>query len=250
MKISIITVTFNSESTIRDTIESVLSQDYDNIEYIIVDGYSNDNTLNIIKEYENHIDIIISELDTGIYDAMNKGIALTNGDIIGFLNSDDIFYDSTVVTKIANCFIENPRIDIFYANLVYVDRNNPNKITRFNISTKYYINFFNECNAPPHPTFYVKKIACHENLFFNLNYKIASDYDLMFRLLKVYKLNSYYLDNFIIRMRIGGVSNKNITGLFKQNIEIKKIWLSNNFKLPYFFFIKKVFKKLNDGYKI
>jgi glycosyltransferase involved in cell wall biosynthesis len=250
MKVSVITVSYNSYSTIRDTIESVLSQDYNNIEYIIIDGGSNDGTLKIIKEYENKIAVILSELDSGIYDAMNKGISLSTGEIIGFLNSDDVFFDSRIVTKIVNTFVKRPEIDVLYGNLVYIEKNSLSKIVRKYISKDYYSKFFEECNAPPHPTFYVKKESCNGQFYFDLRYKIASDYALMFKLLKVNNLKSFYLDEYMIKMRIGGASNYGLIGVFKQNIEIKNIWESFNLKMPIFFFFKKVVKKLREGYKI
>jgi glycosyltransferase len=250
MKVSIITVSFNSYFTIRDTIESVLSQDYDNIEYIIIDGSSNDGTLNIISEYKNKIHFVLSEPDSGIYAAMNKGISYATGDIIGFLNSDDIFFDSKIITKIANTFVKRPDIDLLYGNLVYIDRSSGSKIVRKYITKDYYPEFFEECNAPPHPTFYVRKNSCNGYLYFDLDYKIAADYALMFKLLKVINLKSFFLDEYLIKMRIGGASNKSLIGVFKQNIEIKNIWKSSNLKIPKFFFFKKVVKKLIEGYKI
>jgi glycosyltransferase involved in cell wall biosynthesis len=247
MKVSLITVVYNNKHFIEDSIRSVLIQNYSNIEYIIIDGGSTDGTLNIINKYKSHIDIIVSESDNGIYDAMNKGILKSSGDIIGFLNSDDFFTSSNIVSDIINIFDTND-ISIVYANVSYVKKYDTNVILRNWISKKYHKNYFELGNVPAHPTFYVKKKIYIENEMFDTNLKFAADYDLMFRFLKIKNYPSFYYNQRIIKMRIGGATSKNIKNIIKQNIEIYNIWKMNSVSMPFYTFPLKLINKLKQYY--
>lgn len=244
MKISIITVVFNSVNTISDCINSVFCQTYNGIEYIIIDGGSTDGTLDVLKRNINNFSFLISEKDNGIYDAMNKGVSLATGDIIGILNSDDLFYDENVLLDIAKEFTTNKSLDILYGNIVYVNKNDTNKIVRRWNSRVYYKKFFENGNVPPHPTLYLKKEVYIKSGLFDIQYKFAADYDFMLRIFKKFDFKSKYLNRTIIKMRLGGTTNKSLINIFKGNKEIIKIWKNNNFNLPLHFIPMKLYKRL------
>lgn len=244
MKISIITVCLNSESTIRETILSVLNQNYQDIEYIIIDGGSTDRTLDIIESFSEQISILVSEKDNGIYDAMNRGIRLASGDIIGIINSDDTYTDSDVISDIVKKFKTNNSIDILYGNLNYVDRNNIFKIIRIWKSSAYTSNYFENGNVPPHPTLFLKsKVYINEGLYLD-SFKYAADYEFMLRVFKSNKYIISYYDRFLVSMKIGGASNVSFNNIFKANKEVLKSWEINDYKLPLLFFPKKLLKRL------
>jgi glycosyltransferase involved in cell wall biosynthesis len=229
MKISIITVCFNSAKTIEDTIQSVLSQDYPNIEYIIVDGGSKDATLEIVKKYSDKISHVISEPDKGIYDAMNKGITLATGDVVGILNSDDVYFDTQVLSHIAKAF-EVTNADAVYGNLVYVASNNLNKVTRVWKSKPYIEGAFLKGWMPPHPTFYVKK-SCYEQLGnYSLQLKSAADYELMLRFIHKHKITVVYIPKTLVKMRVGGESNVSLKNRLRANKEDRMAWKMNGLK--------------------
>ncbi|OJV86372.1 MAG: glycosyl transferase [Bacteroidia bacterium 44-10] len=219
MKVSIITTTFNSASTICDTIESVIAQDYTNIEHIIVDGASKDNTMNIVKSYGNKISCIISEPDKGIYDAMNKGIRVATGDIIGILNSDDFFTSPDVISTIVKSFTQND-IDALYGDVHFVHSDNLNKPVRYYSSKIFKPSLFRYGFMPAHPSFYMKK-GCYDLYgLYALDYKIASDYDLLIRYLYKHKIKYQYVQKDFVTMRIGGVSTENMQSRIVLNREI------------------------------
>ena len=204
MKVSLITIAYNSAETIEDTIKSIVAQDYSNIEYIIIDGGSTDNTLSIVDKFKDSITTIISEPDKGIYDAMNKGVQNATGDIVGILNSDDIYADNKVVSRIVEA-IGNK--DSIYADLVYVDRDNTDKVTRYWKSGKYRKGIFKKGWMPPHPTFFIKKSCYDQYGTYNLQLKSAADYELMLRMLHKHNISVAYLPEVITKMRVGGQSN-------------------------------------------
>lgn len=229
MKVSIITVCFNSETTIKDAIESVVKQDYKNIEHIIIDGNSKDNTLNIINSYS-HFAKIVSEPDKGIYDAMNKGIELATGDIIGTLNSDDIYNSADVISRIVKAFT-NQNFDILYGDLYYVKKHNINNIVRKWSSNNFTEGSFRKGWHPPHPTFFVKKEVYNKYGGFNLDFKLAADFELMLRFLEKFKIKSQYLNIPMVKMRLGGATNKNFKNIFNQNIECYRAFKENSLKV-------------------
>lgn len=239
MRISIITVVFNGKETIEDTIKSVASQTYHNIEHIIVDGGSTDGTLDAIQKYKDHLSIIVSEPDKGIYDAMNKGIQLASGDVIGFLNADDVFFGSSVLGSIASVFTDE-YIDACYSDLVYVDKINISKVVRYWRSSEFRPGAFSNAWCPPHPTFYVRKLIYQQYGIFNLDYKIAADAEIMMRFLEIHKINSLYIPAVWVRMRMGGETNKSISNIIKQNKEILSAlrYHGLNTSLTRFIFIK------------
>lgn len=217
MKISIITVCLNSDSTIRDAIESVRAQDYPEIEYIIIDGESTDNTLGIIKEYEDTVSILISDRDEGIYDGMNKGITVATGDIIGFLNADDYFASNDVIRHIADRFIQDS-VDACYGDLIYVDRWDTNRVVRVWESREFDAQLLDTGWIPPHPTFYAKRRLLADG--FDLKYRSAADYDLMLGILTQEEIDVGYLPRVLVKMRTGGISNHSWGNIVKQNLEI------------------------------
>lgn len=221
MKVSIITATYNSESTIKSTIESILSQDYNNIEHIIVDGKSKDNTLHIIKSYGSKISKVISEPDNGIYDAMNKGINAASGDVIGILNSDDFFTSNDVISTIVKSF-QNNNIDALFGDIHFVDSNNLDKTVRYYSSSIFRPALFRFGFMPAHPSFYMKKSCYKKYGLYSLDYKIASDYDLLIRYLYKEKIKYEYVKKDFVTMRTGGVSTENFNSRVVLNKEIVK----------------------------
>lgn len=217
MKISIITVCYNSAKTIRDTLNSIAIQDYPNIEHIIVDGGSSDDTLTLIAQYPS-VTALVSESDAGIYDAMNKGISLATGDIIGFLNSDDIYANEKILSQVAQVF-SNASVDACYADLVYVDQTDTNKIIRYWQSQPFKPGLFKAGWMPAHPTFFVRRPIYQKAGGFDLNYPRQADFELTMRFLEVYKINAVYINQIWVRMRMGGVSNNSVLGVIKGNIE-------------------------------
>jgi glycosyltransferase involved in cell wall biosynthesis len=244
MKISIITVVYNNEKTIKDAIESVLSQTYKNIEYVIIDGMSKDNTVSIIKKYEDKLGYFISEKDAGIYDAMNKGIIAATGDVIGILNSDDLYQDTTVINSVMTQFNQNPSLDIVFGDLLYVKSNNVNKIVRNWKSKSYSNNFFEKGNVPPHPSLFVKKKVYDEAGLFNLDFKLAADYEFMLRIFKKHNFKSNYINKVIVKMRLGGATNQSFSNIKKQNKEILQAWKNNNLKAPLLLMPLRIIKRL------
>ncbi|GGP06534.1 glycosyl transferase [Cloacibacterium rupense] len=247
MKISIITVCYNSGKTIEDTFKSVQSQSYKDIEYIVIDGGSKDNTLQLINQYKEIIDYTVSEKDKGLYDAMNKGIEKATGDVIGFLNSDDLFCDDKAVEKVMNIFNENPKLDSVYADLYYVDQNNADKIVRKWITSKQ--KKFKYGWHPAHPTFYIKKEVYNQFGGFDLKFKLASDFEIMLRFLEKYKISTLYLPQPLIKMRLGGETNKSLGNIFKQNKECIEAFKDNDLRVntvlyPFFRIIPKFFQYL------
>jgi glycosyltransferase involved in cell wall biosynthesis len=219
MLVSIITVCFNSEKTIRDTVESILSQDYSEIEYIVIDGGSTDGTLELLNEYRGRITKILSEPDYGIYDAMNKGISMSSGSVIGMLNSDDVYINASVVTELI-CAMTSANTDSVFADLVVVDQDNPLEIKRYYDSSFFTPSRFRYGWMPAHPTFFVKKSVYDDVGLYSLDYKIASDYEMLIRILSVKKYTYTYLPKPVIKMRHGGASNSGLYQSWILNAEI------------------------------
>jgi len=243
MTISVITVVLNARATIEDTIVSVLSQTYKGIEYIIIDGGSTDGTLDIVNKYKDRISKIISERDKGIYDGMNKGIGFASGDIIGILNSDDIYADKFVLEKVVKAIDENNN-DSCYGDLVYIDKYDTNKIIRRWKSCEYKEDLLQKGWIPPHPSFFVKRSVYEELGMYNLDFPLAADYDLMFRFLKRYKIKSCYIPHVLVKMRTGGSSNKGLVNIVQQNLEIIRILKQNEMGNFFRFFWFKIIDKL------
>lgn len=226
MKVSIITATYNSVSTIIDAIESVNNQTYENIEHIIIDGGSVDSTVNVVNKFGKRISTLISEPDKGIYDALNKGIALSTGDVIGFMHSDDIFASNTVVEKIVEEFEKN-NTDSVYGDLDYVQKADLNKVVRKWVSGGFSLSKIKRGWMPPHPTFYMKREKYNLHGGFNLSYKIAADYDSILRYFWQGKISTAYIPEVLVKMRVGGASNRSIKNMIQKSKEDKLALVTN-----------------------
>jgi len=243
LKISIITVVYNNKETIKDAIDSVLGQTYKNIEYIIVDGASTDGTIEVIQSYGDKVSKFISEKDTGIYDAMNKGISLASGDIIGILNSDDFYVDEYVLEKIVKEF-ESKNVDSVYADLVYVNPQDLNKVVRYYDSSYFTPEKFAYGWMPAHPTFFVKKEVYEKFGVFKTDYKIAADYELLTRFLARNKITYSYIKKPIVKMRIGGASTNGIKSNYILNKEIIRACRENNIYTNWIMVLSKLPQKV------
>ncbi len=243
MKVSIITITYNSAATLKETIESVVNQTYSNIEYIVVDGLSQDNTLSIVNNYKDKISKVVSEKDKGLYDALNKGINLATGDLVGILHSDDFYTHPQVIEHVVKALEEN-NADAVYADLYYVDRNDTSKIFRKWKSGHYKHGMFYKGWMPPHPTFFAKK-SCYQKFgMFNLNFNSAADYELLLRLIHKHQIKLAYLPEFIIKMRVGGKSNQSFSNRLKANQEDRKAWKVNGLKPKFYTLYVKPLRKI------
>ncbi|NLR90495.1 glycosyltransferase family 2 protein [Flammeovirga agarivorans] len=225
MKVSIITASYNNKETLQQTINSVLSQDYSNIEYIIVDGGSTDGTIEMVSSYGKRIDTFISEPDKGIYDALNKGIKHATGDVVGFMHSDDFFASTYVISQLVETFKRN-KVDAVYGDLHYVNADNPYKIIRNWVSSDFTFSKLSKGWMPPHPTLYLKNECYKKYGLYNTNLRIAADYELILRYFGKYKVSSSYMPVTMVKMRIGGASNQNIKAIWKKLKE--DYWALNN----------------------
>ncbi|WP_462111255.1 glycosyltransferase family 2 protein [Campylobacter concisus] len=242
MKISIITVVWNNARTIKDAINSVLNQSYKDVEYIVIDGASTDGTIEIVKSYGDRIKFI-SEKDSGLYDAMNKGICLATGDVVGILNSDDFYASDKILQIVASEFLKTGA-DSVYANLEYVDANDPKRVIRYWKSKKYQNGLFRSGWHPAHPTFFVKKEIYKKHGVFDLSFKIAADYEIMLRFFEKYNITSSYVDEVFVKMRMGGESNRSIKNIIKANMESYRAWKANGLYINPLRFLLKPFSKV------
>jgi len=243
MKISIITVVWNNKETIKDAIDSVLDQTYNDIEYIIVDGASSDGTVDIIESYGDKISKFISEPDKGLYDAMNKGIALATGDVVGILNSDDFYIDEFVIAKIVKEF-EEKKVESVYADLVFVKPDDLEKTVRYYDSSYFSPQKFAYGWMPAHPTFFLKREIYEKYGIFKTDYKIAADYELLARFLEKNKISFSYINEAIVKMRIGGASTSGIKNTYILNKEIIRACKENNIYTNWFMVLSKYPKKI------
>ncbi|MFZ2189834.1 MAG: glycosyltransferase family 2 protein [Candidatus Magasanikiibacteriota bacterium] len=244
MKLSIITVSYNSAETIEDTIKSVMAQNYSDLEYIIIDGGSKDNTLEVVEKYKDKIAKIISEPDKGIYDAMNKGIKMATGGVVGIINSDDFYFNEHIFNDVMNEF-EKTGSEAVYGDIVYVDREETKKQVRFWQAGEYREEKLNCGWIMPHPAFFVKKEIYNKFGLFNLDFRIAADYELMLRFLKN-GLKVSYLPQTFVCMREGGFSGQSFRQRKKGWQELKKAWAINNFKIPRFFITRRILSKIKQ----
>ncbi|MFQ3192555.1 MAG: glycosyltransferase involved in cell wall biosynthesis [Paraglaciecola sp.] len=244
MKVSIITVSYNSASTIKDTIESVIAQTYENIEYIVVDGNSRDDTMDIVNSYSKVIDNVVSEPDKGIYDAMNKGVQLATGDIVGILNSDDFYETTTVIEDIVEHFNNNKSADVVFGDVVFVEHKNLKKVVRYYSSKKFKPFKLRFGWMPPHPATFIRKSVYNKYGLYKLGYKISSDYEMFVRLLMVAKLSFSRVDKIIVRMRSGGASTDGIQSSITLNKEIVKACRENGIYTNLFIVLLKMPFKL------
>lgn len=243
LKVSIITVCYNSEDTIEDTIKSISQQSYSNIEYIVIDGRSSDRTNEIIGYYDSAVSIHVSENDSGLYDAMNKGIALSTGDIVGILNSDDVFYDNNSIQDIVSKFVEDATLDAVYADVGFYDKSLKSKIRHYS-SKGFSFSKLKFGIMPAHPSLYVKRSCFDVVGHYSLSYKIAADFDMVVRLFSKLKFRSKYLPKELVKMRVGGISTSGFKSTMLLNKEILQSLAINGIASSYFHLVLKYPKKI------
>ncbi len=248
LKVSVITACFNSEKTIEDTILSVLNQTYKNIEYIIIDGASADRTLEIIQKYRDKIACVVSEKDKGIYDAMNKGIKRSSGDIIALLNSDDFYKDEFVVEKVVREF-ERKNCDSVYADLVFVKPDCLEKVVRYYESGEFSPKTLLYGVVPAHPTLFVKKAIYERYGLYKTDYKISADFEMIIRLFVVQKISFSYLKEVLVIMRTGGVSASGFKSLLLRNKENLRACQENGIRANVFSMLLKYPRKIMGLFK-
>lgn len=242
MKISIITISYNNEKEIAQTIESVIKQTYLNIEYIIVDGASNDKTMNVVRKYEKQISKIISEPDKGIYDAINKGLKAATGDVVGLIHAGDELFEDSIIEKIANHFKENDIEALYGHSKIYSE--DGQKIVRVNRSPNYKNNLFRVGWFPSHQSFYAKRELFEKYGYYNLKYKIAADYELLLRFMYIQKIKVNLLDKYIVKFKLGGTSTKSVKNIIKLNKECIAAWNNNGLTIPFFTIPLKLSRKI------
>lgn len=225
-RISIVTVVYNNVETIRDAIESVLEQTYENIEYIVIDGGSDDGTVEVIEEYRDELDHFVSEPDDGIYSAMNKGVRATTGDIVGILNADDFYADETILERVVDKFVDE-QTDCVYGDLVYVEPEETDEIVRYWRSGPYSRERFRKGWMPPHPTLFVRRELYERYGGFDQELDISGDYELILRFLYRHRASAAYLPDVLVRMRAGGNSNASLAQRFRGHLQDYRAWLDN-----------------------
>ncbi|MET7259478.1 glycosyltransferase family 2 protein [Dyadobacter jiangsuensis] len=243
MRVSILTVVYNGAATIRHSIDSVLAQDYPDIEYIIVDGNSKDGTQDIVRSYGNKIARFLSEPDAGIYDAMNKGIQLATGDVIGILNADDFYAYPSVVSEVAGVLAAS-NADASYGDLEYIDANDATVVRRKWVSGAYKVGAFLNGWMPPHPTFFVRKEVYNTHGLFRLDLGSAADYELMLRFVHRENIKLAYLPKVLVKMRSGGVSNSTLKNRIAANRNDRLAWKINNLKPRFYTLWLKPLRKI------
>lgn len=247
MKISLITATYNSLDTIPMCIESVASQDYKNIEHLIIDGESTDGTLEYVRKKSDELSTlrVLSGPDSGIYDALNKGISACCGDVIGFVHSDDFLACPDVLSKIVKSF-NSPAVSGVYGDLQYVRKDNPGKVVRYWKSNTFKSRLLHRGWMPPHPTLFLKNGVYRKHGKFDLAYKIAADYAFMLRVFKDHDLRFVYLPEVIIKMRLGGASNRSLKNILLKSKEDLRAMRSNNLPMPLIALLWKNLSKLSQ----
>ncbi|MDI9881150.1 glycosyltransferase family 2 protein [Flectobacillus longus] len=244
MKITIITVSFNSEATIRQTIDSVLSQDYPNVEYIVVDGASKDGTVDILKSYGDRIKYI-SEKDKGIYDALNKGLKLATGDVVGTIGSDDFLPNSSVLDHVAEAFIQTGK-DVIYGDLQYINPDNDEKIVRYWSSGEYNVENWLKGWMPPHLSCYIKREAFVKYGNYITDFTCSGDYELMLRMMYKHRLSAGYIPEVLMTMRNGGTSTASWKHRYRANMEDRRAWKLNQLKPKWYTLWMKPLSKISQ----
>lgn len=218
IKISVVTAVYNRKQTVGQALDSVLSQSHPSIESIVIDGASTDGTLAALEPYRPRLGVFVSERDQGIYDALNKGIRLASGDVVGFLHADDVFENSEVLAKVAAEF-QDPAIDAVYGDLVYIRHDDISQVIRYWKSGSYDKAALACGWMPPHPTFYVRRSVYERLGGFDTRYRIAADYDTILRFLAVNKIRAAYIPEVLVRMRAGGISNRSLRTILQKTRE-------------------------------
>jgi glycosyltransferase involved in cell wall biosynthesis len=244
MKVSIITVCYNAERTIADALQSVASQSHDDIEHIVIDGASTDDTMAIVEHYREQLSVVVSEPDKGIYDAMNKGIALASGDIIGILNADDVYAKDHVIERVVEAFVADDTLQAVYGDLVYVSADDPDKVVRYWKSRPYAEGLFEHGWMPAHPTFFVRRDVYRQYGDFDLDFGIQSDFELCMRFIAIKQIKTRYLPGVMVRMRMGGVTNNSVRNVIKGNIEAYRACRKHGLPVTPLFIVKKVISRI------
>jgi glycosyltransferase involved in cell wall biosynthesis len=245
MRISIITVCLNSADTIGDALESVARQTFRQVEHIVVDGVSTDGTQNIVSRFTPKVSRLISEPDRGLYDAMNKGLAAASGDIIGFLNSDDIYAHPGVLHTVARVFT-NESIDACYGDLVYVRKDDLTRVVRYWRSRAYAPGIIGRGWIPAHPTFFVRRAILLRSGGFDTQYKYVADNELMIRLLLREKIRCAYIPEVLVRMRLGGKTNRSLLNILKGNLEVLDVLRTHGLTPTPMFFLGKLGSRVSQ----
>ncbi|TRZ45000.1 glycosyltransferase family 2 protein [Robertkochia solimangrovi] len=248
MKISLITATFNSEATLQICIEAIRKLQFEDLEYIVIDGGSTDGTLEIIAHNRDIITSTISEKDDGIYDALNKGLAIATGEVIGFMHSDDLPASNAIFNRIEK-ELEDPNIDGVYGDLHYVDKTNPEKIIRNWKSSPFTVDLIKKGWMPPHPTLFLRKGVYEKHGMFNTDYSIAADYEFVLRIFTDPKLQFRYIPEVITKMRVGGASNRSLKNILQKSKEDLKAMRTNGIKNPWRVLFHKNFSKITQFFK-
>ena len=243
MKISVITVSYNSAATIADTLHSVGEQTHLDIEHIVIDGGSKDDTLLLVKARGKRVGKIISERDSGIYDAMNKGLALATGDVVGFLNSDDVYADTETLQRVAQAF-RDPQVDVVYGDLVFVAKDDADRVVRYWKSGEYSPGACATGWMPPHPTFYARRSVYEIHGGFDLAFPVAADFEMALRLLDKAHVRSHYIPSVLVRMRMGGESTRSLKSVFLQNRETSRACLKHGLPGGARFVLRRLLSKL------
>lgn len=246
MKISVITVVYNRAATIEKAIQSVIAQDYHDIEYVVVDGGSTDGTLTIIDKFIDHIHQYVSGKDEGMYDALNKGIRLATGDIIGVLHADDWFSSHHIISGIAKEFKQNHHLDAVYGDIAFIKENDPRKVVRYYSSAVFKPSLLSWGFIPAHPTFFCKRKCFEKFGYYKTDFDIAADYELLLRFFKVHHIRAKYLPVRFTNMNMGGKSTSGIRSTIKINQEILKACRQNNIRTNYFKLYARYFFKIKE----
>ncbi len=248
MKISIVTVVYNNPQ-VHEALDSILNQKFEgDLESIVVDGGSRAETLDALKPYLPRLGHFVSERDKGIYDAMNKGIALATGDIVGTLNSDDLYADDQVLQKVLEAF-RDPSIDIVYGDLEYVSASDTSRVIRYWRSKPYRPGLFEKGWMPPHPTFFVRRQVFERCGSFNLDYRIAADFELMLRFMARHNTPSVHLPEVLVKFRMGGASNQSLRNILKANLESHRACMENGLKIAPWFIIQKIGSRIPQFFR-
>jgi len=248
MLVSVITVSYNSAETIDETINSVADQDYPYIEYIVIDGLSSDNTVDIVRSRMDRVNIIVSEKDCGIYDAMNKGIRAASGDVIAILNSDDIFASKNVITNVVRAFKEN-QVNLVYGDLEMVSSHDMKNVIRRWNPGPYVPGSFKKGWHPPHPAVFVKSNVYKDCGGYDMSFKISADYEFMIRVFEKYSVSSFYLNKVMVRMRYGGESTGSMKNIAIGNYYIYKAFVKNGVSYPFYYSVIRFIMKIKQFIK-
>lgn len=246
MKVSIITVVYNRAATIERAIRSVLSQSYQQIEYIIIDGASTDGTMDVVRQYSDRIATVVSEKDNGIYDALNKGIRLATGDIVGILHADDEFTHERVIQTIVQKFQDNPVVDAVYGDVGFVHATHSHKIVRYYSSAIFKTNLFKFGFMPAHPTFFCYRRFFEQFGTYRTDLEIAADFDLLLRFLRKHELFTVYIPEMLVKMNMGGKSTNGISSTIKINKELKQILKEHQMPSSYIRLYARYFVKVSE----